>query len=313
MEILKRLEGKTLYLTGGTGFFGKAIVRYLSSLEWNIPPTVILNSRGIKKFDLFSPCSLKIKSDIKNSSSVDFGLFPRIDFVIHAATSTDVEAENIHYLEDSKKGLLNILEQCRIFSPEAFLYVSSGAVYGMNRKDHAPLEEGFPLGPDSSYGENKKQEEELVESFHFITKTPALSARCFAFSGPDLDYARPYAVTSFIKQAILNKKIEISGNGTAVRSYLDQVDLSRWLLTLLLKNTSHDIVNVGSHEGISTLALATKISKLTGIGNPILLNRPDVRDNFYVPVTEKAQKKYGLISEISLEKSLALMIQEFPL
>ncbi len=307
-EISTALEGKTLYIAGGTGFVGKALIHFLNSLSWHKAPTVIVSSRGIKAISFEGPLRvLHHQADLKTADLSGY----HIDYFIHAATSTDDEGNDIHYLASVTEGTKSILDQCAKMKVSGFLYISSGAVYGINTREKARITEDFPTVGDSAYGKSKIAGEKRCREFFQSTSIPTTIARCFTFSGPDIDINRPYALTSFLRQALRNEKITILGTGLATRSYMDQRDLAKWLLLLLLKNKSFECINVGSPEPVSILELAHKISSLFNAPAPEIRRNVSERENYYVPSVDIATEKYGLSLDISLEESLARMIDRY--
>ena len=218
---------------------------------------------------------------------------------------------NFNYLEKTiYQGTKHLLEECRINKPQAFVYISSGAVYG---KQSFPvlMEEASLLAPPindltQAYGHFKRMAELLCHDFQKETGIPVSVARLFAFAGKRLDINGPFAITNFIRNVINNEEIIIHGDGSALRSYMNAKDLCHWLLTISSKNKSFDIINVGSDFQISILELAELICKLTNRTFKTLNSNVD--KNYYVPSIYKAKTKYGLNVNLDLENSITEMI-----
>jgi len=235
-----------------------------------------------------------------------------IDYVIHSATSTSTEGEDVPYL--ARTLICGTTNFCMLMSkvrPKGVLYLSSGAVYGLKRKSNVLISESTSSEIDLSsaneaYGIFKMASEKIFTRFYSETNIPVTIARCFTFSGPNLNRDH-FAINSFIKQALGSGTIQVNSDGKSVRSYMDEEDLSSWLLTILQLNTGLDILNIGSENKISINELAHVIMNLSGAKTvEILKNNTDY--NFYVPSTEYARNKYGLSSQVSLERSIGKML-----
>jgi nucleoside-diphosphate-sugar epimerase len=115
---------KTLLIVGGTGFFGKSIIDYLSSAntnKFNIKKIITISRKRI--FFSYKYITLQnIFQDIKELKKI-----PETDYVIYAATSAN-NLENINNL----KQFINLLKK-NLNKPK-ILFTSSGAVYGKNDK-----------------------------------------------------------------------------------------------------------------------------------------------------------------------------------
>jgi nucleoside-diphosphate-sugar epimerase len=309
---LQGLENKTLLIIGGTGFVGRAILDHLN--QSNVAECkVIVLSRGTKNFSPAQWPNLDLTilhSAIENLRAEN--LPARIDYIIHAATSTDAESRDEEYLRKTlDEGTKRVITLAWTTHPAGVLFVSSGAVYGLQRSERQSLkeEEVSQLWPDEHYGKYKKNAEELFESFHLSTKIPVTVARLFAFSGTNLHPKSAFAIVDFLRRASKGEDIVIEGNGSATRSYMDERDLAEWLLFLLLQNKSYDVVNVGSDRPVSISELADEILRSFPANKKIILNRPGVPENFYVPDITRAKKKYGLTMKHTLEDSIKRMIQ----
>jgi len=142
----------SLLIIGGTGFFGKSIIdSYKRGLlnEFNISKILVL-ARNIDKFRLEFPELIingveLISGDISSITSL-----PEADFVIHAATSTQM---NDYKFSSNNEGKINIERSvsnyCCIAPNFHFnskiLYCSSGAVYGKQPLNIEKVDENFPF------------------------------------------------------------------------------------------------------------------------------------------------------------------------
>lgn len=247
-----------ILLTGGTGFFGKNILRKIDSS--NIKITIL--SRNPDNFINEFPELLEghkvsfIKGDIRNF------ILPsceEYDYVIHCATeaSAKLEKENPHEMYSViVEGTKHLLKQISGRGVGRLLFVSSGGVYGRQSPDLLNIPESYPPNPITSYGKGKL----VAENLCLESGIPTSIARCFAFVGPYLPLDTHFAIGNFILNGLRNEPIIIKGDGTPYRSYMYANDLVDWLWTILLKGKSGEVYNVGSEEEISIADLAHLIS-----------------------------------------------------
>jgi len=91
------------------------------------------------------------------------------------------------------------------------------------------------------YAAGKLESERLTHEFGLKNNVQTAIARCFSFIGIDLPLQSKFAVSNFVRSALFGDVIEVNGDGSAVRSYMDQSDLARWLLAILSESTEHEI------------------------------------------------------------------------
>lgn len=132
-------------------------------------------------------------------------------------------------------------------------------------------------------------------------------ARCFAFVGGDLPLNVHFAIGNFIRDALWSDEIIVSGDGTPIRSYLDQRDLAHWLMTLLQDGKAGEAYNVGSDRAISIADLAHLVRDLVSPEKPVrILGEPmgNVERSRYVPDISKIYRHLGLRPTYTLEQSI---------
>ena len=309
-------KDKKIFITGGTGFFGKWLVEaflFLNDCCGNNTSITIL-SRSPDKFIndypklVDNPYISFIKGDISDLSCVT----GEYDFIIHAASevpsSSQDSKDNYSVYRNIVDGARAICELAKRSITSRILYTSSGAAYGVIPASLCLIDESVIgqelFSPHDFYGRAKRDSEIiLIES----SPCDVVIARCFAFSGPYLPLNGTYAFGNFINDVLHNKNIVINGNGSPVRSYLYAADLVIWLFKLLLKGCNKEIYNVGSEEGISILDLAREIIRVSKIKiNVELLDsiKSNNRINKYVPNTNKIRKELGVSQLIPLSLSI---------
>ncbi|MDD4737493.1 MAG: NAD-dependent epimerase/dehydratase family protein, partial [Kiritimatiellae bacterium] len=253
--LCSELEGRKIFLTGGTGFFGKWLLESFLRVNkiFELKAQVTVLSRHPNEFLAQNPwlatesCVTFLQGDVRDFT------FPkgRFDFVIHAATeaSAKLERENPEEMYAViVDGTRRVLEFAARAGTSRLMLTSSGAVYGDQPTDISHIGEAYTGGPTSAYGKGKRMAESLCAAagtqHGFVTLLP----RCFAFVGPYLPLDTHFAIGNFIRDCLENRPIVIRGDGTPLRSYLYAADLAEWLWTILLKGENGRAYNVGSDQ-----------------------------------------------------------------
>lgn len=312
-----------LLLTGGTGFFGRAILRHLlasgSSESTSKSTSIVVLSRNPNQFLAAHPefsdqTSITfVKGNIQQRDSLPWG--ESFTHVLHAATDSTIGPSHtpLQRYDQIVEGTRNILGLAVATGARRFLLTSSGAIYGPQPTDLAAIPEDWPgspslADPSTAYGQAKRAAEHLCALFaeqqHGLV---TVIARCFAFVGPDLPLNVHFAIGNFIRDALSANTINVTGDGTPLRTYLDQSDLAHWLLTLLLKGRPGEAYNVGSDELISIADLAHLVRDVLAPEKPVHIdNKPDpsAARNRYVPNIRKAQLQFGLRVTVPLAEAI---------
>lgn len=311
-----------LFLTGGTGFFGRALLRHLDGLARVAanPWRVTVMTRSAAGFLAAHPEFSRItwlsfhEGDILGGAAA----FPqRGDFshVIHAAADSTLgpQMRLLDRFDQIVIGTRNVLDFAVRVGTKRFLLTSSGGVYGAQPPDLDAIPETYhgmpdPLFAGNAYSVAKRQAEHLCALYADKTALEIVVARCFAFVGPDLPLDAHFAIGNFIRDALRGSDIVVNGDGTPVRSYLDQDDLANWLLTMLGRGRSGEAYNVGSDEAITIAELAELVRKVLAPASTVRLLRKPGADsairNRYLPSIAKARDELGLAVATSLEAAI---------
>jgi nucleoside-diphosphate-sugar epimerase/putative flippase GtrA len=311
-DIAKTLQGKTVFITGGTGFFGKWLLLEIDYLnrKYNAAVKMTVLSRGpddfIKRYPEFAKTEglSFLKGDVRNFE------FPseHFDYIIHGAAelTADVSDEIYSIIVD---GTNRVLEFAKKAGVKRLLFISSGAVYGKQPTEIINIPESFLDSvdftiPESAYGKAKYEAEKCcLENHSFET----LIARPFAFVGPFLPLDGHFAAGNFIRNALLKQTLIINGDGTPLRSYMHSADMVNWLLNILLKGKDKYAYNVGSSQAVSILELAQAVADSVNYPLEIEVKKkaePGQAACAYVPDTRLAEMELGLKQNLSLKESL---------
>lgn len=305
-----------LLLTGGTGFIGRALLRHWETHPADRPKTVVAISRNPKAFaESFPDLARAPWLDLRYGDVVQPDTLPKQGFehVIHAAADSTAgpRLSPIERYTQIVDGTRHVLQVAVAAGAKRFLLLSSGAVYGSRNATHPdPDEDDFgapdPLRPENAYGMGKRAAEHLAALTQRDHGIEVVIARCFAFVGRDLPLDVHFAIGNFIRDALCREQVTVAGDGTPIRSYMDQRDLSRWLLTLLCQGKAGQAYNVGSEEALSITDLAHLVRDTLAPNKPVWISaekRSELRSR-YVPSTLKARQEMGLNLQHSLQESI---------
>ncbi|MCG9706189.1 NAD-dependent epimerase/dehydratase family protein, partial [Photobacterium damselae] len=259
--IFNQLKNKKIFITGGTGFFGKWLLEAINYLNFNndLNLDVTVLSRNPDKFKINYPYinnGIKfIKGDVKTISyfNIDF------DYIIHAATEVSDSREYESLYQDVFLGTKNICKFSNQANCKRFIYISSGAAYGCleNQDDFFIESEKYNTEFLDEYAQVKLDSEKYLK----LNMNAILTiARCFSFAGPYLPLYGSYAFGNFIKNKMKNERININSTGDSIRSYLYAADMVIWLFIILINGEDKEIYNVGSDNFLTIKELAISIS-----------------------------------------------------
>jgi nucleoside-diphosphate-sugar epimerase len=317
----KRLRGERLFITGGTGFFGRWLLESLTRANerFDQRTSAVVLTRDAAAFRRDMPSLAANPAITFHQGDLARFSFPDGEFshVLHMGTTTSLATfQNetpLAKFENIVIGTERTLEFAVKCRARKFLLTSSGAIYGRQPADVTHVAEDHAVAPEptqtaAAVGHSKRAAEFLTAAYGEQHGFDATIARCFSFVGRHLPLDLHYAIGNFMRDALKGGPVEVRGDGTQVRSYLYAADLVIWLLVILCNGAAGRAYNVGSEEDVTIADLAHRVARQAPApvdvhvaSLPPQFPRPDR----YVPSTARAQVELGLRQLISLDEAIA--------
>jgi nucleoside-diphosphate-sugar epimerase len=321
-DIWGDLKGRTLLVTGATGFFGRWLLESLLAADErnNLSVSVVALSRNpavfLARVPHLSDPRIRWLTGSVTTLLPDMLDGQHLDAVVHLATEADMKLS----ADDPEaaasvivEGTRRVLGVAKALGARRLLFTSSGAAYGSQPPEMEMIPESYRGIPDlgaksNPYGvtgEAKRQAELLLGEGARQDGLCAVVARCFSFAGPALPLGSKFAFGNFMQNALEGSPIVIKGDGTPLRSYLYGADLAAWLWTLLLRGAPGSRYNVGSERPINIRGLAETVAREMGGTVDVRGTAApgDVPDR-YVPSTKLARDEFGLGEHFSLPEMI---------
>jgi len=300
-------SGKTVMVTGGSGFLGSHVVERLESL--GCPRVIVPRSRD---YDLTEVSAVR-------------RLFGHVsaDLVIHLAAAVggigaNRESPGAFFYENAVMGL-HLIEEARLHGVPKF--VAIGTVCSYPRLTPVPFREetlwdGYPEETNAPYGLAKKimlvQTRAYREQYGFN----AVNILPVNLYGPrdNFDPQSSHVIPALIRKCLEARdagaeSIDVWGTGNASREFLYVTDAAEGILLAAESLDDSDPVNLGSGKEIPMRDLVTMIARLTGFAGRLEYDpsRPDGQPRRCLNVS-RAKARFGFEARTSLEGGLAQTI-----
>ena len=245
------LNGKTILITGASGFIGSNLCRVLLEQYNDIKIIGIDNMNdyydvALKEYRLnqlknYSNYTF-IKGDISDKKLVD-DVFEKysLALVVNLAAQAGVRYSITNpdaYIQSNVIGFFNILEACRHSYDDGksgvrhLVYASSSSVYGSNIKVPYSTYDKVD-NPVSLYAATKKSNELFAHAYSKLYGIPSTGLRFFTVYGPA---GRPdMAYFKFTNKIVKGEPIQIYNNGDMKRDFTYVDDIVRGVAAVMKK------------------------------------------------------------------------------
>ncbi len=229
-------ESKTYLITGGAGFLGINLVRYLLERGHRVV------SLDIAEFNYPERDQItEIRGDIRDRAKVDEAM-QGVDIVVHTAAALPLYSPEDIWTTDVD-GTRNIMDSALQHGVERAIMISSTAVYGV--PDHHPIYEDDELVGVGPYGEAKIEAEKVcLEYQQKGLCVPIIRPK--SFIGPE----RLGVFALLYDWAYTGHSFPVLGSGNNRYQLLDVEDLCEaiYLCATLDRDVVNDIFNIGAKE-----------------------------------------------------------------
>lgn len=300
-------------LTGGLGFIGSHTIVELVNSNYNVTIIDNLSNSKITVLDnIYKLCDKNkitfYEGDILNDDDLN-KVFNHINIVIHFAAYKAV-AESIKkpldYYNNNINGLINLLNKCKEFNVNKFIFSSSATVYGSSE---SPLSENSTIGNNitSPYGKTKYFSEIILQDFCKSNKQfNVISLRYFnpvgahksGLIGEDpndipnnlMPFILKVAKKNNLKNNLNNifNTLNIFGknyntdDGTCERDFIHVVDLAKAHVKScnnIGKFKNYETFNIGTGKPVSVLKLVETFTKINKVKLPFEFKEKRQGDN----------------------------------
>ena len=304
-------------VTGGTGFIGSNLVKYLlkkkyfvinvDKLSYSANP---YNLKGLNKNKNYVFFKVDI-NDKKKIIKILKKYKPRGIFNLAAETHVDRSIdEPKNFILSNILGTYNLLEAVLDYNRKIILvHVSTDEVYGdvINGR----TAENYPYNPSSPYSSSKASADHLIKAYVRTYKMNAIISNCCNNYGPNQFPEK--LIPKLIFNIINNKPLPIYAKGKNSREWMHVKDHCEALLLVYLKGEKGESYNIGSGKNLINKDIAKKLikiakNKFSRLGKnariKFVKDRPG-HDLRYALNNRKIFNKLGWKAKISLNAGLS--------
>ena len=326
-----------ILITGGAGFIGSAVVRYMiDNTDFTIINVDKLTYAG--NLDSLAGYSDNIRynfihADIANFAELDdmfIDCQPTVVMHLAAESHVDRSIEGpLNFINTNILGTFNLLEASRKYfhsltatakNQFKFHHISTDEVYGDLDAEDNPFKESNRYDPSSPYSASKAGSDHLVRAWYRTYGLPVIITNCSNNYGP---YHFPEKlIPHVILNALHGKPLPIYGDGLQVRDWLFVEDHARALTKVLIKGKVGQTYNIGGHNEKTNLEVVEIIcelleelapEKVCGVDNyrdliTFVKDRPG-HDLRYAIDASKIKRELGWAPEETFETGIRKTVQ----
>jgi len=268
--------GKTVLLTGGAGFIGSALVRYLINDTDNIVVNVdkltyagSLHSLG--GVDASERHHFHREDIVDSRAMRSLVTQYQPDYIMHLAAESHVDRSIDgpgEFIQTNIVGTYNLLQVALEYYQELdgarrdafkFHHISTDEVYGSLGETGLFTEE-TRYKPNSPYSASKASSDHLVRAWNKTYDLPVVISNCSNNYGP---FQFPEKlVPLIIQKAIAGEPLPIYGKGDNIRDWLFVDDHVKALWKIVTEGDSGEVYNVGGHNEKTNIDVVTTMCSI---------------------------------------------------
>jgi dTDP-glucose 4,6-dehydratase len=321
-----------LFITGGAGFIGSALIRHLiRNSDYrivNIDALTYAGSLSSLAEVSDSPRYRFEKVDVRDGPTLRelFRAF-QPDGVIHLAAESHVDRSidgPSDFLETNVTGTFQLLEASRAHAARhpgfRLHHVSTDEVFGDLGPEDPAFTEETAYAPSSPYAATKAASDHLVRAWHRTYGLDVVLSNCSNNYGP---YHFPEKlIPLMILNALEGKPLPVYGDGANVRDWLYVEDHARALQRIFETGRSGETYNIGGQGERTNLEVVRAICRLLDDALPtsphcphegliqFVPDRPG-HDRRYAVDSSKLTRELGWTPRESFESGLAKTVDWF--
>ncbi|MWN06556.1 dTDP-glucose 4,6-dehydratase [Gilliamella sp. Pas-s95] len=261
-------HAKKILITGGAGFVGSAVIRYIIEYTQHhvINVDKLTYAANLQSLAMVSNSERYVfeQIDICNQQELE-RVFQQYqpDAVIHLAAESHVDTSITNpavFVENNIIGTFTLLEVSRYYwcnlSEERkhkfrFIHVSTDEVYGDLGCTKQRFTEATPYSPSSPYSASKASSDHLVAAWHRTYNLPTIITHSTNNYGP-FQHAEKL-IPSVISKGLAGKPISIYGSGLQIRDWIYVEDNAKALYTILVNGKIGETYNIGANNEYTNL------------------------------------------------------------
>ncbi len=323
-------------ITGGLGFIGSAIIKKLvknkNNIVLNIDKVTYAANKNINQyFGKFKNYNFQ-KIDISNYNKLKKAIFSfEPNVIINCAAETHVDnsiKSPNSFIKTNIFGTYNLLVISEEYHNKVnknffkFHHVSTDEVFGEITDLKKKFNEKSPYRPNSPYSASKASSDHLVSAWARTYNLPITMSNSCNNYGPNQHFEKLIPV--IIKNAFLQKKIPIYGNGNQIREWIHVDDNADIIIKISKSKTINENFCIGSGYEISNLKLCKIICNMMDKKNKnhknniqkysnliqFVKDRPG-HDFRYALNSSKVKKAFGWKPKINIENGLSKTINYY--
>jgi UDP-glucose 4-epimerase len=309
-DVFDPIRGQRVLVTGGLGFCGWNLVRFLSE-ELECAVTVLDDCSNATRPSAVPAHVEIVEGDVREEAQ--FGPLVRShSWLFHLACRTILtcSADPEGDLAVNSLSTLRLLEYLRRNPPRSFrrfVYTSSTSIYGNSR--HIPTDELDPPNILNHYAATKLLGEQYTLLYHMAYDVPTACVRYSNVYGPGQTTQNPYCgvIGKFFDAAFEKRALTVHGDGEQTRDYTYVSDaVEGTVVAAVSPKATGDVFNIGTGVETSVNTLASEIASL--FGHDVRIEHVDRRDIDNIRrralSPEKIRVRLGWLPRVRLREGL---------